>query len=75
MPMLHEFHYTYTTYTAIRLRGVPTRATCEAPDDSSYIALLFLPMLSQTTSSSVVPPKWMHRIGKVTGAKENSTTH
>ena len=61
---------------AVLLLGEPTRATREAPDASPDIDLLFLSMLlSTTTSSLLVPPKWMHRKGKVTGAaaKVNST--
>ena len=48
------------TYTAILLRGEPTRATCEAPDASPPVetVLLFLSMLSSTKPSLLAPPKW-----------------
>ena len=55
---------------AVLLFGEPIRATREAPDVSPDMDLLFLSMLSSTTTSSLlVPPKWMHRKGKGNGGE------
>ena len=50
-----EFNQKMCTYTAILFRGEPTRATCEAPDDSPENVLLFLSMLSSTKPSLLAP--------------------